>query len=63
MPFLLVMIGVVLVVLKLAGVVAWSWWLVLIPFFAFGGFFLAILLWFAFLFVCAFIGVLLGFGD
>lgn len=30
---LLGVVGVVLVILKLAGVIAWSWWLVTLPFY------------------------------
>ena len=26
-------LGVILLILKLAGVIAWSWWIVLIPFY------------------------------
>jgi hypothetical protein len=30
---ILATLGVIFVVLKLAGVIAWSWWLVLLPFY------------------------------
>ena len=35
-------LGIVFVVLKLVGVIAWSWWLVLLPFYAGLGLFLLI---------------------
>ena len=30
---MLIVLGVVLLILKLAGVIGWAWWIVLIPFY------------------------------
>lgn len=42
------LLGVAFVVLKLAGIISWSWWLVLLPFY--GGFVIAILIFVVWLF-------------
>lgn len=38
------LLGVLFVALKLTGVITWSWWLVLLPFYGFAALILAILL-------------------
>lgn len=46
---MLVVLGVVLLILKLAGVIGWAWWIILIPFYPA----LALLLFAGFCFVMA----------
>ena len=46
---MLVVLGVVLLVLKLAGVIGWAWWIVVIPFYPA----LALLIFAGFCFVMA----------
>lgn len=48
-------IGIILVILKLAEVIAWSWWIVLIPFIILFGIFIFAL----FVLVLSFIGVMM----
>lgn len=38
------LLGIVFLILKLVGVIDWSWWLVLLPFYAGLGLFIAIIL-------------------
>lgn len=40
------LLGITFLVLKLTGVIGWSWWLVLLPFYAGLGLFIALILLF-----------------
>ena len=53
---MLVAIGVILLMLKLAGVISWAWWIVLIPFYPL----VAVLLFAGFCFIMSGVAAILG---